>query len=125
MDFIVTANTDIGLVKQTNQDSLTVKIINTDIGRMAFAVLCDGMGGLAMGEVASAAVVRAFDDWVYTCLPELSRGEFGDDEIQVQWESLLQDMNRRIADYGRSRDVRLGTTAVILLVTRKKMSNQM
>ena len=45
----------IGITKSTNQDSLSVKVINTPQGRMTFAILCDGMGGLDKGEVASAS----------------------------------------------------------------------
>lgn len=60
MDFIVSATTDIGNIKDTNQDSYNVKVLNTEAGKMAFAVLCDGMGGLSKGEVASASVVKAF-----------------------------------------------------------------
>ena len=47
MNFIVSATTDIGLTKSTNQDSLSMRVINTSQGRMVFALLCDGMGGLA------------------------------------------------------------------------------
>ena len=72
MNFIVTGNTDIGLTKSTNQDSMSIKIINTKQGRMVLVVLCDGMGGLDKGEVASASVVRAFDKWVREALPELT-----------------------------------------------------
>ena len=63
MNFLISANTDIGTTKQTNQDSLAVKILNTVQGRMVFAVLCDGMGGLANGEIASASLVNAFESW--------------------------------------------------------------
>ena len=63
MEFLVSAQTDIGISKSTNQDSLLVRIANTAQGRISFAVLCDGMGGLSKGEVASATVIRAFDNW--------------------------------------------------------------
>lgn len=49
MNFIISANTDVGISKSTNQDSLTNMVVNTPQGRMAFAVLCDGMGGLDKG----------------------------------------------------------------------------
>lgn len=71
MDFIISATTDIGNTKNTNQDSYNARIINTQAGRMAFAVLCDGMGGLSKGEVASASVVKAFVNWVDNKLPIL------------------------------------------------------
>ena len=45
--YMAAAQTDIGLVKQVNQDSLTVKVADTKLGEVSFAVICDGMGGLA------------------------------------------------------------------------------
>ena len=61
--YTVAAQTDAGTVKQVNQDSLTVKVANTSYGEAAFAVLCDGMGGLEQGEVASSVVVRTYEQW--------------------------------------------------------------
>ena len=49
MNFIITGNTDVGIAKSTNQDSMTSMVLNTSQGQMAFCVLCDGMGGLKHG----------------------------------------------------------------------------
>lgn len=54
--YTVAAHSDVGTTKAVNQDSLTVKVANTMNGEAAFAVICDGMGGLEQGEVASTAV---------------------------------------------------------------------
>lgn len=120
MNFIITANTDIGLTKSTNQDSVSVKVINTPQGRMAFAILCDGMGGLSDGEIASAAVIRAFDEWVYNTLPGLSRGPIEDYVIRQQWDRIVIDQNNRIKAYGSGRGIRLGTTVVAMLLTQSR-----
>ena len=40
MRFEIAADTDRGIVKETNQDSLLVKCFSTCKGDMAFAVLC-------------------------------------------------------------------------------------
>ena len=117
MNFIISANTDIGIVKNTNQDSLSVKVINTSIGRMSFAILCDGMGGLAKGEVASASVIRAFDEWANTQLPLLCGAPLVAGTIKAQWEKILLDQNSIIKTYGARQGVKLGTTAVIMLLT--------
>lgn len=45
--YTVAAQTDAGTTKTVNQDSFTVKVANTIYGEAAFAVICDGMGGLA------------------------------------------------------------------------------
>lgn len=120
MNFIVSANTDIGLTKSTNQDSVSVKVINSAAGRMAFAVLCDGMGGLAEGEVASAAVVRAFDRWVMQELPKLCTGQIEDYVIRSQWEKIIIDQNEAIKRYGGRHGIKLGTTVVAMLLTQSR-----
>lgn len=120
MDFIISANTDIGIKKNTNQDSLSVKLINTSQGKMAFAILCDGMGGLDKGEVASAAVIKEFDKWVYNELPKLCNGPIEDYVIKAKWEKIVVDISERIKRYGARQGVNLGTTAVVMLLTQTR-----
>ena len=100
MNFLISGNTDIGTTKSTNQDSLSVKIINTNQGRMAFAILCDGMGGLDKGEVASASVIRAFDSWVRNDLPTLCNGPIEDYVLRSQWDRIITEQNNTIKRYG-------------------------
>ena len=120
MNFIVSATTDIGISKSTNQDSLSVKVINTSIGRMVFAVLCDGMGGLAKGEVASATLIQAFDNWARNELPLLCNQPLEDAVIRSQWDRIITEQNNIIKTYGARQGVRLGTTAVVMLLTQTR-----
>lgn len=120
MNYIVSANTDIGIVKNTNQDSLSVKILNTPLGKMTFAILCDGMGGLSKGEVASASVILAFDAWVKNQLPQLCNAPLDEKVINAQWKKILLDQNETIKAYGARQGVKLGTTAVIMLLTESQ-----
>lgn len=120
MNFLISAKTDIGTVKSTNQDSLTVKILNTVQGRMVFAILCDGMGGLEKGEVASASVTHAFDRWVREELPILCNEPIQDYVIRSQWEKIIIDQNNLIKGYGAKQGVRLGTTVVAMLITENR-----
>lgn len=120
MNYIVSANTDIGIKKDTNQDSLTVKLIKTKQGEMVFSVLCDGMGGLDKGEVASASVIYAFNDWVMNELPLLCGSDIDDMVIREQWERLILQQNMTIKDYGARCGVKLGTTVVAMLLTQSR-----
>ena len=56
--YMAAAQTDIGLVKQVNQDSLIVKVVDTELGKVTLAVLCDGMGGYKGGAIASSECVK-------------------------------------------------------------------
>ena len=116
MNFIVAADTDIGNVKETNQDSLSVKVINSKSGRMVFALLCDGMGGLSKGEVASSVVVKDFDEWVNTKLRAYSETGVDFEKVRNDWEDLVQSNNRKLHAYGASVGISLGTTLVALLI---------
>lgn len=120
MNFIISANTDIGIVKNTNQDSLTSMVINTAQGRMAFCVLCDGMGGLEKGEVASASVITAFRNWALNDLPLLCQKPLEDATIRSQWENIVTQQNNLIKTYGARQGVRLGTTVVAMLLTQTR-----
>lgn len=120
MDYEIAAQTDVGTVKKTNQDSIMMKRIFTNLGNMVFAVLCDGMGGLAKGELASATVIRAFDKWVNDDLQMICQngpGYIEDSVIRAQWESIVANQNQKIKQYGAGQGVNLGTTVVALLVT--------
>lgn len=120
MNFIISANTDIGISKDTNQDSLTSMVVNTPQGRMAFCVLCDGMGGLEKGEVASASVITAFRNWALNDLPKLCDRPLEDATIRSQWETIITQQNETIKNYGARQGVRLGTTAVVMLLTQTR-----
>lgn len=55
----VTGDTNIGMKRQTNQDSYEVGFLEEDV---AFAVVCDGMGGANGGNVASQIAVEAITE---------------------------------------------------------------
>lgn len=118
MEFLISAKTDVGIVKNTNQDSLSVKLINTPKGKMVFAVLCDGMGGLSKGETASGSLINAFNKWLINSFPSLCCGEITESELRLQWESIIVELNNKLKVYGVNHGVSLGTTAVVMLLTQ-------
>lgn len=117
MNYIISASTDVGIVKETNQDSLFVRSLKTSQGQMVFAVLCDGMGGHDKGEVASASLINAFTEWMNTSLPVLVQNGIEDSIIRSQWDDIVARMNEKIMAYGNQNGITLGTTVVSLLLT--------
>lgn len=120
MNFIVSASTDIGTTKKSNQDSLRVKVLTIDGRKLVFAVLCDGMGGLEKGELASASVVNAFDRWAMGRLPLLCRAGMTEEFIQNEWNQIITEYNQKIKEYGKKSAIQLGTTAAVLLLDGEK-----
>jgi serine/threonine protein phosphatase PrpC len=114
--YIAAAMTDIGTRKDVNQDSLTLKVANTSFGEAVLAVMCDGMGGLQQGEVASAVVVRAYDRWFVNELTGILKYGFKPDDIKKAWNEIAIDCNERIAQYARQKYATMGTTLTVMLI---------
>ena len=116
MKFLTAVHTDVGLRKKTNQDSVLIMQADTGAGPVLLASVCDGMGGLAKGEVASAAMVRGLANWFTSSLPALLAGGFHADQLRLDWDALVQATARRISQYGANIHVDMGTTAAVFLV---------
>ncbi len=117
MNFIVSAVTDIGISKNTNQDSFSVKVLNTRFGNVVAAIICDGMGGYSDGEIASATVVNTFNKWIVEKFSVLCNGMITDSIIKNEWTKLVNDCNNKISAYGRYKNITLGTTTTMMLLT--------
>ena len=104
MEYKVCVGTDKGTVKAVNQDAVMVKVAGTtQYGKVLLAVLCDGMGGLSQGEVASSDLVAAFAEWFRKDLPAALTGQNKTEkldgtadgnvieEVQYQWTELVND----------------------------------
>lgn len=120
MEYIISASTDVGIRRETNQDSMIVTKAKTPIGNVAFAVMCDGMGGLSRGEVASASMIQAFSEWFHMEFPKLAHKPLEDFEIRRQWNEIVNQKNEELLEYGRQNNIKLGTTAVALLLTSER-----
>ncbi len=120
MNYIAMASSEAGLVKQTNQDSYFAQVVSGARGKLAFAVVCDGMGGLEKGEVASASVVQAFRRWVEERLPLMAQDEIDDQSIRSEWTEIAVSFNEKLKRYGRENQLRLGTTLTALLLTDQR-----
>ena len=119
MHFISIADTDIGTSKETNQDSVLIKHASTKLGEVLLAIICDGMGGLAKGELASATVIHTFSEWFEKEL--INELTFLDMRVVGgKIELMLKDLNVKILEYGKSIGISLGTTfSGILFVDNK------
>lgn len=117
MKFLTAAHSDVGIRKKTNQDSLLLKVADTDYGEVCFAVVCDGMGGLSKGELASATLIRLFSGWFEQEFPEILYRGISPEYLCRNWEQLIYETNYRLGSYSAQNQVRLGTTVAALLIS--------
>ena len=133
MGYKVDAYSDKGIKKNVNQDALLIKQAKVKgIGNICMGVLCDGMGGLSCGEVASSAFVNRMDTWFKTEFPNMITdinatepllGKGCEDpaakllsHVEGHWKKLVLEMNEKLKEYGNSNGIRLGTTVVAIII---------
>jgi serine/threonine protein phosphatase PrpC len=109
LNCIISASTDIGQYRESNQDSVCVKYATWQEKNVIMAIVCDGMGGLSNGELASATVVRAFAQWFENQLPKMIKS-YNVQEIASIWVKKLFDLSEKIKHYGAKTGASLGTT---------------
>lgn len=115
MNYLTAVHTDVGIKKSTNQDSALIMQAKSGIGNVLFAVICDGMGGLAKGEVASSAVILELAKWFEDTLPALILLNNKKEAIFDSWREIVYRMNDKLSSYGKSNHLSLGTTVVAAL----------
>lgn len=116
MNYLTAVHTDAGIRKSTNQDSALIETAATDYGQILLGVVCDGMGGLAKGEVASAMLAKAFSRWFHQEFPRLLYSGLEVNALRESWTNLILEQNQKISNYGLECNVSLGTTLAALLL---------
>lgn len=120
MKFIQSYYTDIGITRKKNQDSLALLKATTDFGDVLLTVVCDGMGGYSIGELASKYCVECFSNWFKRCFPELLYDSFSDEVIEAQLRRLVFSINKKLNEYGAAYRIQLGTTLTACLFCRER-----
>ncbi|MCD7755958.1 MAG: serine/threonine-protein phosphatase [Firmicutes bacterium] len=110
--------TDQGNFRPSNQDSCLLKIADTAQGTVCLAAVCDGMGGLEKGELASAEAIRALDEWFCTQLPALLAQGLPEQTLMEQWNRIIWQVNGRLRDFGERSALQLGTTVTAMLIAK-------
>ena len=118
MTFYTSATTDVGIKKPINQDSVMVRSISCSAGDIVFACVCDGMGGLQSGELASATVLKAFEEWLDTKLPLITAHGITEGAVIDGWAEIVSRCNDKILAYGNGAGITLGTTLTAILLTQ-------
>lgn len=110
--------TDKGTQRKTNQDACCVQVAETAMGEVSMAVMCDGVGGLSHGELASSSVVRRFVSWFKAELPRLVSamgGGFDPAMVRAAWTDLIWEANEELRVKAQSDGVMMGTTLTGLI----------
>lgn len=112
--------TDVGKVRDHNEDSFDIQALADNA---LLAIVCDGMGGLACGEVASKLAMDTFIDTVKRiCALKISENRLAlsDREAYLVLSNAATRANYAVLDYRREHPEcgEMGTTLVAAIICR-------
>ena len=109
---------DIGRARRDNQDSFAYSV--SEAKKLAFAVVCDGMGGAAAGNVASGLALETFTN----CIREAEYRNFTYEQLRALLEKALASANEAVRDKSLSsrKYAGMGTTLVSAVATPSKVA---
>ncbi len=107
----ICALTDVGKVRSNNQDFHESKIVSTDC---AWAIVCDGMGGAAAGNIASKEAVQTVKNYLqanFTC-------DLSAEDIHDMIKTAIEQANEYIYSLAQNNAEfsGMGTTLVLLVI---------
>ncbi len=107
----IAAKTDKGKVRESNQDAYAVGELP---GEVVWAVVCDGMGGAAGGNIASALAVKVISDKISAAYRE----NMSDSSIKNMLHSALVAANIEVYDMADTQPELhgMGTTVVCVIL---------
>lgn len=108
-------HTDIGL-RESNQDSLVIKSYHRNGKRAFLAAVCDGLGGLARGEINSRKAAEILSNWFEGVFVSIADGTSEPEYMEEQLEKLLETINRSLFMSNRAAGTPGGTTMSALLL---------
>ena len=119
MNYFLAAQTEVGLKKSCNQDSVILKRAKFKGEEVCIGIICDGMGGLSCGELASKSIAEAFSEWF---LYSYSKYESIWDESKMREDigSIISSENEGLLRYGKEHGIYLGTTITAFLLAGKR-----
>ena len=109
---------DIGRTRRDNQDSFAYSI--SENKKLTFAIVCDGMGGAAAGNVASSLALEKFTE----CIRDVESKNFSYDQLHSLLEGALNEANSVVKEKSKSHKKYsgMGTTLVATVVTSNKVA---
>ena len=125
MRFSYYLKSDAGSYRENNQDSAYAGSVKTPAGKAFLGVVCDGMGGLSHGEIASKTVTDAFAEWFEQEFRYIMYGGDISEVLFEQWEHLVSAVNTRIIGISAEMNCTMGTTlSAVLLFSGRYYSAQ-
>jgi protein phosphatase len=111
--------TDVGNGRASNQDAYLLRERKYKGKHYLMAAVCDGMGGLHRGEIASSYIIEVLKQWFDEKLSDFVE-EGNLDVIQRALVGLIRKINQNLLLMSKGSDDTMGSTLTLLFIVGKR-----
>ena len=116
MKLIGGCGTDKGGYRDNNQDAILFRMLEREGVTFALGIVCDGIGGLENGEIASQFIISAADQWFNAAAQWVEPAKVDTDIMMAHLRDGAEDWNYRLCEYIREKGLRTGTTMSVIML---------
>lgn len=108
--------TDIGIKRKVNQDSVVYRTYKKKNEFFTILAVCDGIGGLQMGEVASSLITQQISLWFDAVISWMDFENTEGDILYAHLKDASEAWNNSVWEYCLKNNVKTGSTMSLLMI---------
>lgn len=120
MEFIYGGSSEIGMMREKNQDSLYIRTGSYFNKKFCLAIICDGVGSLQDSELAGIIGIQALDIWFEKNLNSVTTLFKTNYQLIRSLEQKIYQINRRIVNLAIVQNLKIGSTLSVLFIINRK-----
>ena len=113
--------TDIGNCAEVNQDRILLRTFRKEekAPSITLGIVCDGVGGLEHGEIASERIVSMAEEWFENLTAWVDPAAAEPALLFSHFKDAAEEWNESLFDFCRGQGIRTGTTMSAVLAVRE------
>lgn len=110
--------TDKGITREKNEDAIILQAIEQQGEWFAVGAICDGIGGLEKGEMASRLVISELVEWFEGISKQINIAYTDANLLFSQLTNAVQTWNKKVCEFSASNQIKSGTTLSLIMILK-------
>ncbi len=111
----------VGTYRSLNEDAYFIDIGYFNQNSVVFAIVCDGLGGLEKGDLASAWIMTGLSNHWYKMLKRADLLAFDFESFAHSFERELINLHQQMFQYASDENRAMGTTCSLILLWKDRL----